>query len=123
MCTLALGAKRGAVLVARDLGPTDRIMAGLATMIVLAGVLVLIAAAAVGWFIAWRITRRLVRLAELAERVRSTERLDIEVPTGGRDEVAGGSAPPWTRCSAGWRARATTSSGSSRTLGMSCVRR
>ncbi|GAA1695899.1 HAMP domain-containing sensor histidine kinase [Fodinicola feengrottensis] len=87
VCTLALGAKRGAVLVARDLGPTDRIMAGLATMIVLAGVLVLIAAAAVGWFIAWRITRRLVRLAELAERVRSTERLDIEVPTGGRDEV------------------------------------
>jgi two-component system sensor histidine kinase MprB len=87
VCTLPLGSNRGAVLVARSLVSTDQVLMGLAELIVLAGAGVLVAAAAFGWFLAWRITRRLVGLAELAERVSATDRLDIDVPTGGRDEV------------------------------------
>ena len=49
--------------------------------------LVLLGAAAAGWLIALRITRRLVRLTGLAEEVSASGRLDVAVPTGGRDEV------------------------------------
>ena len=47
----------------------------------------LVVAAALGWLLAWRITRRLVRLASVAEEISEHGRLDHEVPVGGRDEV------------------------------------
>jgi two-component system sensor histidine kinase MprB len=48
---------------------------------------VLLAAAGAGWLLARRITRRLVRLAGIAEEVSVHGRVDQEVPVDGRDEV------------------------------------
>jgi two-component system, OmpR family, sensor histidine kinase MprB len=48
---------------------------------------VLLAAAATGWLLARRITRRLVRLAGVAEEVSDSGSVDRAVPVDGRDEV------------------------------------
>jgi two-component system sensor histidine kinase MprB len=85
--TMALGKGHGAIQVAIDIDETQRNLQGLATLIAGASAIVLVAAAGAGWLIARQITRRLVRLTTLAEQVSSTGRLDIKVPTGGRDEV------------------------------------
>ena len=49
--------------------------------------LVVIAAGLFGWWLARRITRRLVRLTRAAEDVAGTGRLGIQVPVAGDDEV------------------------------------
>ena len=85
--TVALGNGNGALQVAIDVDETQRNLYTLATLIAGASAIVLLAAAGAGWLIARQITRRLVRLTTLAEQVSSTGRLDVEVPTGGRDEV------------------------------------
>jgi two-component system sensor histidine kinase MprB len=85
--TVGLGGGRGAIQVAIDVDETQHNLADLATRIAGVSAIVLLAAAVAGWLIARQITRRLVRLTRLAEQVSSTGRLDIEVPTGGRDEV------------------------------------
>jgi two-component system sensor histidine kinase MprB len=85
--TEALGGGRGAVQVARNLNETNRVLDSVAAGITAVGGIVLLVAAGIGWLIARQITRRLQRLTKLAEQVRSTGRLDIEVPTSGRDEV------------------------------------
>ncbi|WP_018686811.1 HAMP domain-containing sensor histidine kinase [Actinokineospora enzanensis] len=77
----------GALQLAVDVDETRHVLSALATRITLASVLVLLAAAAAGWLIARRVTRRLVRLTEVAERISSGGGLDVEVPGGGRDEV------------------------------------
>jgi two-component system, OmpR family, sensor histidine kinase MprB len=63
------------------------VLGGMANQIAGISLAVLIVAAALGWLLAWRITRRLVRLAGVAEEISEHGRLDHEVPVGGRDEV------------------------------------
>jgi two-component system sensor histidine kinase MprB len=85
--TTALGGDRGALQVAVDLGDTRRVLGGMANQIALVSLAVLLAAAAAGWLLARRITRRLVRLTGVAEEVSVSGRVDREVPVEGRDEV------------------------------------
>ncbi len=77
----------GAVMVARDLDETDHVLGELALEITAAGLAVLAVAAAAGWLIARRITRRLQHLTETAELVSATGHLDIPIATSDRDEV------------------------------------
>ncbi|EWM10225.1 HAMP domain-containing protein, partial [Kutzneria sp. 744] len=85
--TVALSSGHDALQLAIDVDETRHVLSSLATMIALLSGLVLVAAAAAGWLIARRVTRRLVRLTGLAEQVSSSGRLDVEVPVDGRDEV------------------------------------
>jgi two-component system, OmpR family, sensor histidine kinase MprB len=85
--TTAQGAGRGALQVAVDVDDTRHVLGGVANEIAAVSLAVLLAAAAVGWLLARRITRRLVRLAVIAEEVSASGRLDREVPVEGRDEV------------------------------------
>ncbi len=85
--TVAQSGGQGALQLGIDVDETRHVLTSLATMITLVGAVVLLLAAAAGWFIARRVTRRLVRLTGLAERVSTSGRLDIEVPVDGRDEV------------------------------------
>jgi two-component system sensor histidine kinase MprB len=84
----ALGGGRGALQVAVDTDATQRVLGGMANQIAAVSLAVLLAAAAAGWLLARRITRRLVRLAGIAEEVSLDGRIDHEVPVEGRDEVA-----------------------------------
>jgi two-component system sensor histidine kinase MprB len=85
--TVAQNHGQGALQLAIDVDETRYVLSSLAMRIAMISALVLVVAAAVGWFIARRITRRLVRLTGLAEQVSSSGRLDVEVPVDGRDEV------------------------------------
>lgn len=87
MLTLPRGNARGAVQVARTLAERDELLARLAGSIVVITIAVAAAAALAGVFVARRLTRDLVRLTAVAEEVTDTGRLDVEVPTRGRDEV------------------------------------
>jgi two-component system sensor histidine kinase MprB len=87
MLTEARGHGRGAVQVARSLTDRDAVLARLAVAILLIAAVVAAAAAIAGRFIATALTRRLVRLTAVAEQVSATGRVDVGVPTGGRDEV------------------------------------
>ena len=82
-----LGGGRGALQVAVDIDQTQRVLGGMANQITWASLVVLLAAAAAGWLLALGITRRLVRLAGIAEEVSVRGRVDQEVPVDGRDEV------------------------------------
>jgi two-component system, OmpR family, sensor histidine kinase MprB len=84
----ALGGGRGALQVAVDVDDTQRVLGGMANQIAGVSFAVLLAAAAAGWLLAHRITRRLVRLAAIAEEVSLDGRADHEVPVEGRDEVS-----------------------------------
>jgi two-component system sensor histidine kinase MprB len=65
--TTALGGARGALQVAVDVDQSRRVLGGLAWQIAGVSLAVLLAAAGAGWLLARRITRRLVRLAAIAE--------------------------------------------------------
>jgi two-component system sensor histidine kinase MprB len=82
-----LGGGRGALQVAVDIDQTQRVLAGMANQITWISLVILLGAAAVGWLLARSITRRLVRLAGIAEEVSALGRVDREVPVDGRDEV------------------------------------
>ncbi|MFJ5677134.1 ATP-binding protein [Streptomyces sp. NPDC093097] len=88
VATVALGGGRGAVQVAQKLSGTEVLLATLQqrTVLLAAGVIAL--AGAVGWWLACRITGRLVHLTAAAESVAAHGRVDVEVPVAGRDEVA-----------------------------------
>ncbi len=77
----------GAIMVGRDIDQLNRDLAELAIQIGVLGLGVLAAAALAGWWLARRITRRLLYLTEVAEQVSATGRLDVAMPVGGRDEV------------------------------------
>jgi two-component system sensor histidine kinase MprB len=81
------GVAGGAILIGRDLAPTQRVLTNLAWWLLVLVVATTVGAAAVGWIIAWRMTRPLVRLTGAAEHVAATEELDATVPEAGRDEV------------------------------------
>jgi two-component system, OmpR family, sensor histidine kinase MprB len=85
--TTALGGGRGALQVAADVDQTRRVLGGLANQIAWVSLAVLLAAAAAGWLLARRITRRLVQLTGIAEEVSVHGSVDREVPVDGRDEV------------------------------------
>jgi two-component system sensor histidine kinase MprB len=85
--TTALGGGRGALQVATDAGGSERVLAGTASRILWLTAVVVVVAAAVGWLLARRITRRLVQLAGIAEEVTASGVVDREVPVHGRDEV------------------------------------
>ncbi|MBS1838055.1 MAG: HAMP domain-containing histidine kinase [Actinobacteria bacterium] len=87
MITVPLRNGSGAVQVARSLVETDQVLSGLRRRIVIASVVVVGVAAALGMLLARGLTRRLVRLTGVAEQVRSTRSLDVEVPVAGRDET------------------------------------
>jgi two-component system sensor histidine kinase MprB len=73
--------------VATDVDGTVRVLSGMAHQVALTGVVVVLAAAAAGWMVAQRVTRRLVRLTGLAEEVSASGSVQAEVPVEGRDEV------------------------------------
>ncbi|MFF2998866.1 sensor histidine kinase [Streptomyces sp. NPDC057950] len=88
VATVALGGGRGAVQVAQQFSDTEDLLRELQQRTVLLVGAVVIAAGLFGWWLARRITRRLVRLAGAAEDVARTGRLGIQVPVAGYDEVA-----------------------------------
>ena len=75
--------------VAADVDDTDRVLNGMAIEIGAVSLGVLVVAAGAGWLLARRITRRLVRLAALTERVSERGTVDEDVPVDGGDEVGG----------------------------------
>nr|WP_202502306.1 HAMP domain-containing sensor histidine kinase [Streptomyces sp. SID5785] len=87
MATVALGDGRGAVQVAQEFSDTEDLLRELQKRTVLFALGVVLAAGLLGWWLARRITSRLVRLAGTAELVASTGRLDVAVPVEGGDEV------------------------------------
>jgi two-component system sensor histidine kinase MprB len=84
---LTLSTGSGAVMVGRDIDELDAITARLAVQVGGIGLGVVAAAAAAGWLLSRRITRRLERLTEAAEEVGATGRLDVAMPEPGHDEV------------------------------------
>ncbi|MFF3452029.1 sensor histidine kinase [Streptomyces sp. NPDC002667] len=88
LATVSLGGGRGAVQVAQQFSDTEDLLRTLQQRTVILVGAVVIAAGLFGWWLARRITRRLVRLAGAAEDVARTGRLGIQVPVTGHDEVA-----------------------------------
>ena len=77
----------GALQVARELTATQNLLDSLRNRYVLLSVVVSAAAAAIGWVIARRSTRSLMRLTSAVEDVRATGRLDATVGLEGGDEA------------------------------------
>ncbi|OZM79011.1 HAMP domain-containing sensor histidine kinase [Pseudonocardia sp. MH-G8] len=86
--TTALGEGRGAVQVGVDIVVYRQALGGLAKEVTLLALLVTVVAAGLGWLLARRIARRLVRLTAIAEDVSAIGPGAGEVPVQGRDEVA-----------------------------------
>ncbi|MGW0882069.1 ATP-binding protein [Streptomyces sp. NPDC002671] len=87
IATVSLGDGRGAVQVAQEFSDTEDLLRTLQqrTLILMAAVVVL--AGLFGWWLARRITMRLVILTSAAEDVARTRQLGIQVPVVGLDEV------------------------------------
>ncbi|WP_329331307.1 HAMP domain-containing histidine kinase [Streptomyces sp. NBC_00663] len=85
--TTALGGDRGAVQVAVRVDQTHHVLGGMAREIAAISCAVLIAAAGTGWLLALRGSRRLARLAGVAEEVGGEGRVAAVRLEGGRDEV------------------------------------
>ncbi|MFF7335134.1 ATP-binding protein [Streptomyces sp. NPDC090306] len=85
--TVALGGGRGAVQVAQEFSDTEDLLRTLQQRTFLMMAAVVIAAGLSGWWLARRITHRLVILTAAAEDVARTRRLGIAVPVAGSDEV------------------------------------
>ncbi|WP_078871892.1 sensor histidine kinase [Streptomyces sp. NRRL S-337] len=88
VATVALGGGRGAVQVAQKFSETEDLLSALQQRTILLAAVVIALAGTVGWWLARRITGRLVRLTSVAESVAEHGRLDVPVPVAGRDEVA-----------------------------------
>lgn len=85
--TQSLGGTKGAVQVGQDLDVAARVLANLALVTLLVGLAVLVLAAAAGWLLARRITRRLTALTSMAETVSQHGDLNVAFAMPGRDEV------------------------------------
>ncbi|MFC4950766.1 HAMP domain-containing sensor histidine kinase [Pseudonocardia sp. GCM10023141] len=84
---LTLSTGTGAIMVCRDIDVLNQILADLAMQIGGIGLGVVVAAALAGWWLARRLTHRLLRLTDAAEQVSATGRLDVAMPVHGSDEV------------------------------------
>jgi two-component system, OmpR family, sensor histidine kinase MprB len=87
VATVALGGGRGAVQVAQRYGDVEDLLEDLQRRTALLTLTVVSATGLAGWWLARRITGRLVRLTGIAETVAETGQLDVNVPVSGRDEV------------------------------------
>ncbi|MCT7356634.1 HAMP domain-containing histidine kinase [Streptomyces sp. 15-116A] len=87
VATVALGGSRGAVQVAQSFSDTEDLLRALQRRTLVLTSAVVVAAGLFGWWLARRITRRLVVLTDAAEDVARTRRLGIQVPVAGHDEV------------------------------------
>ncbi|MFI7406299.1 ATP-binding protein [Streptomyces sp. NPDC049541] len=87
IATVSLGAGRGAVQVAQEFSDTEDLLRALQQRTLILMCAVVIAAGLFGWWLARRITHRLILLTSAAEDVARTRRLGIEVPVTGYDEV------------------------------------
>lgn len=87
IATVSLGSGRGAVQVAQEFSDTEDLLRALQqrTFVLMAAVVVF--AGLCGWWLARRITRRLIILTAAAEDVARTRRLGVQVPVTGYDEV------------------------------------
>ncbi|MGW2719576.1 ATP-binding protein [Streptomyces sp. NPDC001492] len=87
IATVSLGTGRGAVQVAQEFSDTEDLLRALQQRTLILMCAVVIAAGLFGWWLARRITRRLILLTSAAEDVARTRQLGIEVPVTGYDEV------------------------------------
>ncbi len=87
VATVSLGGGRGAVQVAQEFSDVEDLLRALQQRTLVLMAAVVIAAGLFGWWLARRITRRLVVLTDAAEDVARTRRLGIQVPVAGHDEV------------------------------------
>ncbi|NEW71881.1 sensor histidine kinase [Streptomyces rhizosphaericus] len=87
MATVAVGDGTGAIQVAQQISDTEDLLRELQKRTALFVVAVILAAGLAGWWLAGRITRRLVRLTRVAESVAATGRMEVAVPVAGDDEV------------------------------------
>lgn len=87
--TTALGGNRGALQIAVQVDQTHYVLDGMAREIAMVSFAVMLLAAGAGRLLAGRITRHLIRLAEVAEVVSADGRVGPGGvgPVGGRDEV------------------------------------
>ncbi|MGH4028755.1 HAMP domain-containing sensor histidine kinase [Actinomycetota bacterium Odt1-20B] len=87
LATVSLGGRRGAVQVAQQFSDTEDLLKELQqrTVLLVAGVIV--SSGLAGWWLARRITGRLIRLTTVAEQIARTGRLGPLVPVCGHDEV------------------------------------
>jgi two-component system sensor histidine kinase MprB len=85
--TVSLGNSSGGVQLSERLSATDDLLDLLLERTALLATAVVLAAGCSGWWLAGRITRRLVRLTGVAEQVASTGQLDMDVPRSGGDEI------------------------------------
>ncbi|WP_333774287.1 sensor histidine kinase [Streptomyces sp. IBSBF 3136] len=87
IATVSLGDGKGAVQVAQEFSDTEDLLRALQQRTLILMSAVVVAAGLFGWWLARRITRRLVVLTSAAEDVARTRQLGIEVPVTGLDEV------------------------------------
>ncbi|MGW6541595.1 sensor histidine kinase [Streptomyces massasporeus] len=87
VATVSLGGGRGAVQVAQEFSDVEDLLRALQRRTLLLVAAVVVGAGLFGWWLARRITRRLVVLTDAAEDVARTRRLGIQVPVAGHDEV------------------------------------
>ncbi|CAL9492693.1 Signal transduction histidine-protein kinase_phosphatase MprB [Streptomyces sp. enrichment culture] len=88
IATVALGGGRGAVQVAQEFSDTEDLLRVLQRQSLILMAVVVTAAGLFGWWLARRITWRLVALTSAAEDVARTRRLGTQVvPVSGLDEV------------------------------------
>ncbi|MDX3112419.1 ATP-binding protein [Streptomyces scabiei] len=87
VATVSLGGGRGAVQVAQEFSDTEDLLRALQQRTLILMIAVVTAAGLFGWWLARRITHRLVILTTAAEDVARTRRLGVPVPVTGHDEV------------------------------------
>ncbi len=75
------------LIVARDRTEVDAALAGLIRQLFVVGLLVTTLAAAIGWFIARRLTAPIERLTGAADTIATTQTLDASIEPGGGGEV------------------------------------
>lgn len=84
---LTIGLDGGAAQVGRPLTESDRVLKDLRRRTTLLVALVSVSAAAIGWWIAGTVAAPLRRLTDAAEHVEESGDLEVDLPSGGTDEV------------------------------------